>query len=815
MPTARAFTIATLLCAIGLLGCQDPAEKLAEHLERGKQFAADGRYTEAVIEYRNALAVDPTHADTHWAMALAYRDAGEPAKAFWELQETVRLDPENVQAKIFYSRTLALGSSEEALGEAVVIAEEAVGQAPSNPEAQIALGRALQAVGRYADADVAFREAARLAPGSAEPLRRLANVHRIMGDHEDAERVYREAVEVEPDYASYINLAVLLLGLEGRALDAEDALRSAVDTASGADRVQAVGVYAGFLISTDRTEEAEQALQAQLDEFGRNQPELVYALASLRERRGDFEDAETVLQAAAEAAPGEVGPQLTLAAFRDQHGDPEGAMRAVDDALAIDPTDPAARLRRASLMGASGIASRDAAAITLARRILDELIDSGGRSVGDALAAKGRLDLAEGKYREAEVSLRRAIDLNTLSWREQYLLGAALFARGDALHARTELARADALGGNGDAFHSLRARVHAALGEPEVAVEIGRNTLRRAPEDVLLRLALVQAYLASGRGADARALIAEVPVNARDPRLHFANGRLEQRAGNRIAARESFEAAWQLDPTRPGILAALLELDALEGRLDESADRIDGAASQQPDNAKLVRLQARVSLLGSDLDAAKIGLERAIQLDPNDLQSYNDLAGLLARSGETAAVVETYERALDANPEQPQLNLLIGMLYERRGRLPDAIARYEVAASGAKGLALAKNNLAYLLAETGGDLGQALVLATEAKERFPDDANVADTLGWVLHKKGLTTAAIGYLREAERKTPPGDAALGMTRLHLAVAYEANGETDNATQALARALEPHGPDPAPDDPPWAAEARAMLDRLRGA
>jgi Tfp pilus assembly protein PilF len=104
---------------------------------------------------------------------------------------------------------------------------------------------------------------------------------------------------------------------------------------------------------------------------------------------------------------------------------------------------------------------------------------------------------------------------------------------------------------------------------------------------------------------------------------------------------------------------------------------------------------------------------------------------------------------------------------------------------------------------------------------LPDNANAADTLGWVLLKRGVPAAAISYLKEAEVGTEPGSATLGIVRYHLALAYEASGDAPAAVTTLERALQELETQMAEAlergseqvEPHWAADARSMLDRLR--
>ena len=139
------------------------------------------------------------------------------------------------------------------------------------------------------------------------------------------------------------------------------------------------------------------------------------------------------------------------------------------------------------------------------------------------------------------------------------------------------------------------------------------------------------------------------------------------------------------------------------------------------------------------------------------------------------------------------------------------MARYEDAVRLDASLAVAKNNLAYLLADTGGDLDRALDLAQQAKEQLPDNANAADTLGWVLYKRNVPSAAIGYLREAERGLDPQDPHRGAGQQQLALASQATGEPDHAREVIDRALA--GREPGGEaEPTWAVEMRAMRDSL---
>jgi tetratricopeptide (TPR) repeat protein len=183
--------------------------------------------------------------------------------------------------------------------------------------------------------------------------------------------------------------------------------------------------------------------------------------------------------------------------------------------------------------------------------------------------------------------------------------------------------------------------------------------------------------------------------------------------------------------------------------------------------------------------------------------------------------IKTYESAVAVSPKAAQLYHLLGVLYELGANRDKAIENYELAIRHQSNLGEAKNNLAYLFADSGENLDRALDLAQDAKALLPDSANAADTLGWVLYKRGVPGAAIGYLKEAVANSDPKSASTNVIRYHLALAYEKNGDRALAVQTLEQALgsldgqldATRASGGTPQDPDWATEARGMLDRLR--
>jgi Flp pilus assembly protein TadD len=96
---------------------------------------------------------------------------------------------------------------------------------------------------------------------------------------------------------------------------------------------------------------------------------------------------------------------------------------------------------------------------------------------------------------------------------------------------------------------------------------------------------------------------------------------------------------------------------------------------------------------------------------------------------------------------------------------------------------VAANNLAWMLAESGGDLDEALRLAQVAQEKLPDLPNVLDTLAWVHYKKANYPAAIDLLRNCVGKDPKN----AVYQYHLGMAYFKSGDRQRARTSLTEAL----------------------------
>jgi Flp pilus assembly protein TadD len=142
-----------------------------------------------------------------------------------------------------------------------------------------------------------------------------------------------------------------------------------------------------------------------------------------------------------------------------------------------------------------------------------------------------------------------------------------------------------------------------------------------------------------------------------------------------------------------------------------------------------------------------------------------------------------YAATLEKAPNAFSAHMALGMIYEGEKDFKKAQEHYEKALKINPNFAPAANNLAYILAEHGGNIDVALNLAQKAKEQVPDDPHISDTLGWIYYKKNVPGRAVAYLKEAVEKVPDQP----VVRYHLGMAYYKNGNRDLAKKELNEAL----------------------------
>ena len=189
-------------------------------------------------------------------------------------------------------------------------------------------------------------------------------------------------------------------------------------------------------------------------------------------------------------------------------------------------------------------------------------------------------------------------------------------------------------------------------------------------------------------------------------------------------------------------------------------------------------------------------------MDPNLLAPYVALAKAYGRLGRFDEAVSQYELLLAKSPDYVAGYMALGTIYDQQGDAEKAETYYRKALEINGEFAPAANNLAWNLAEKGGNIDEALGYAQIAKERMPRNAAVMDTLGWIYYLKGSYLNAIAELLDSVEL----DSENPIFNFHLGMAYHKNDQQDEARESLENALKI-----APDFK-GAEDARKILEEI---
>jgi Tfp pilus assembly protein PilF len=75
--TIRPIGLFLILTSLLVVGCaQDPSVRKQKYLESGNEYFAEGKYPHAIIEYRNAVDIDPKFGEARKRLAQAYGRTG-------------------------------------------------------------------------------------------------------------------------------------------------------------------------------------------------------------------------------------------------------------------------------------------------------------------------------------------------------------------------------------------------------------------------------------------------------------------------------------------------------------------------------------------------------------------------------------------------------------------------------------------------------------------------------------------------------------------------------------------------------------------
>jgi tetratricopeptide (TPR) repeat protein len=729
------FLIALAIPAVLAAGCStDPNVKKQQYLESGNRYFEEGKYSYAIIEYRNAVDLDAGFGEARKRLAEAYSKNNNVRRAFEESVRAADLLTEDFDVQMTAARYLLQA---ERFEDALARADTALKIRPQDIDAHILRGYALSGLKSFDQALSAIEEAIKLDPGRG---------------------------------STFTQLGVLELG-RGRAAEAEEAFKNAVALAPKS--VEAHLALGNFYWSTGRAKETEQSFQDALS----LQPEHTAAnraMAALKIATGKPLDAEQYLRRITDAGS-DPNAVLALSDYYLRYRRPKEAIPRLERLVSGEQTIPGAKQRLAVAYLMAGDANKGKA-------LNDEVLAASPRDVA-ALLLKGQLLENEGRRDEALATVRSVVTANPNSAQAHYALARLYYARGDLGPAQAAFREVVRLNPRAAGAQVELSSLQLSGGDPAGAVRTAQEAIRNQPKSVAARITLVRGLLASkdfgGAERELTALRSEYPDVAV---VYALSGTLALLRNDVVRSRAEFEKAQELAPRAIDGIAGLVALDLRAKDLAGAKARVDKRL-QEGATPELRLLAARTYIAAQDLAGAERVLREAIEADPSQVLPYAMLAQIYLNQKKLDQARVEFE-GLAARQAKPVGALtMTAMILEQQGKVAEARKRYEEVLALDSRAVLASNNLAFLLAESGEDLDKALTLAQASAAAGPEEPELTDTLGWVYYKKDLTDLAVPLLRRNVEKVPRNPSY----QHHLGMALLKAGDVQGGRAALERAL----------------------------
>jgi len=617
-----------------------------------------------------------------------------------------------------------------------------------------------------------------------------------------AEAALREVQRVVPDHPPSLYLMGAVKYQQGQLSQARDNLQRFLALAPRNE--SAAKLLASVYLQDDETAKAIELLESVATNS--TDAQLLAMLGTAQLKAGNTSAATANLRAAVELAPDAAAFRNQLALSLLSGGDPQRAAGELQAAIDIDGNQFESEYLLAMVNLQQG---NFAAAESAVKDLLEKYPDN---PMGYNLM--GGVRLGQEDTVGAVAQFERALELNP-----GYLPAARSLARID-LQQGNAAAAADrfraVLGAdpaNTSARLALAELALRAQDQTQAEAEL-RAVLQVDPQSVAARVLLVRMYLLANRVADAQAQLAAVPSGVESPQLMLLAAELDLRGGDAAAARKNAQQLQALlADTRDGdpLLLGLGALQARTGQLTLARTNLNRALNANRDNVTAQRELARIDLQEQRVADARLRLDHLLELGATGNEIRLLEADVLRQEGEAALALAAYAKLADAGSREgmvryAMLAMSTGAMQPARTRLRDwlqtspddsgvrliladallrsaqpeaAIAEYEGLLETDSPVVL--NNLAWLYMEREDP--RALEMAQRAADLSPHNADIADTLGWILLQQDHAPEAVAALRRSVQLNPDN----ATVHYHLALAHRAAGNQRAARESLQQAL----------------------------
>ena len=201
---------------VSLLACStDPVKARIEFMRSGDAYYEDGKYRHALVQFKNAVEMDPRSAEAHYRLGCTQLKLQNAPDAYRAFLEAVTLDPANVDARMELASLLIEKGDPE---EAQVVVRKVLESDPKNVRAHEIMGASFISLQDFPSGIAAYERAVELDPSRVATFGALGATHLAAGPASQGRSRIQEGCRSESGLGSSQDRtgAVLLLSAEVR-----------------------------------------------------------------------------------------------------------------------------------------------------------------------------------------------------------------------------------------------------------------------------------------------------------------------------------------------------------------------------------------------------------------------------------------------------------------------------------------------------------------------------------------------------------------------------------------------------------------------
>jgi tetratricopeptide (TPR) repeat protein len=763
------------LCALSLLtllaACNaDPKAASKRYVANGTKYFARGQYREASILYRRALAKDLRSPDAWYRLGLVNAKLGELPEARRDFSRAMELDPGNPDAVVelgdldlaFY--LLDPPGGRVFLADLKEITDRILKKDSRSFDGLRFSGNIALAMNDTAGAILKFQQANLVKPGQPELTLTLVQTLFAARRDDEAERLAAEQLDRQKTFAPLYDALYVHYMRGHRPELAEQILHRKI--ANNPVQASCLVELAFHYFLFHRAADVRGAIE-RLTADPKTFPDGRLQAGDFYVRVRDYPAALAQYEQGERQSPKKARVyRKKMAEVLATQGAREQAEKMVAGLLKEDGKDPEAMALHADL-----------------------LLDSAMLAPGDP----GQLRAAIAELQPLVAKMPRNPILH-------FNLGRAYMALADQPQnrdkAREQFEAALRLDPHHAAAKLAWAELALAQGEPARAVQATAEVLSEDSTNLAARLIRASALIKMAELETARAeltILLGMDPASKEGREQLAE--LDLREHRYKDAEEGFRALLQSNESRAvseraafgRAIAGLLQTEIAQGQFQAAIEFARDQVKRAPELADTRLALAETLVAAGSYTAAaaqfQILIDATPRSDPKLFMLYLQMGEAKLRGGDMPGSLAAFQTARQLAPSDARPVLDLALLYDRTERSEQARQEYEIVIQLQPENATALNNLAYLEAEQGVDLDQALAHAQRAQQRLPGDLDVQDTLALVYIRKNLTNDGIRMLRDLVSRQP--DSA--PFHLHLALALYQKGDRPSAKRELQTAL----------------------------